>query len=125
MKAGDTFLLKKDAPDQHLRVIVSDPEAFPDQVVFASMTSFDVTKEGVCLIRPGEHPWVRNLTCIAYERMILCTTVELTRLAAASKIVWNVPVSRALLDRIREGASLSRDIKPRLLTVLLEQGVLD
>ena len=56
MKAGDTFLLKKDAVDRHLRVIISDPEAFPEQVVFVTMTSFDRTKEGVCLIHPGEHP---------------------------------------------------------------------
>ena len=68
---------------------------------------------------------MKNLTCIAYERILACTAQELNRLASTSAITWNVPVSRELLDRIREGASLSRDIKPRLLTTLLEQGVLD
>ncbi len=125
MKAGDTFFLKKGAADNHLRVILSDPEAFPDQVVFATLTSFDLTKESACIIQPGEHPFVKNQTCIAYDRLIACRSTELSRLEAASQIVWNVSVSQVLLERIREGASLSRDIKPRMLKILLEQGVLD
>jgi hypothetical protein len=45
MNAGDTFFLKKDAADRHLRVIISDPVRFPDQTVFVTMTSFDMTRE--------------------------------------------------------------------------------
>jgi hypothetical protein len=125
MKAGDTFFLKKDAADRHLRVIISDPEKYPEQVIFVTMTSYDVTKEKVCLIQPGEHPWVKNLTCIAYDRIALCRAADLEKMAEGSTILWGTPVAQVLLSRIREGASLSRDIKPTALDILLDQGVLD
>ena len=125
MKAGDTFFLKEGAADRHLRVVISDPERFPEQVVFVTLTSFDVTKEAVCLIQPGEHPWVKNLTCIAYDRALVCKFVDLEQMAEASPILWNTAVSRELLGRIREGASLSRDIKPLMLKILLDQNILD
>ncbi len=125
MKAGDTFFLKKDVADRHLRVIISDPEHFAEQVVFVTMTSYDVTKEKVCLIQPGEHPWVKHLTCIAYDRIIVCKAADLETMADASAILWGTPVAQVLLSRIREGASLSRDIKPAILDILLDQGALE
>ena len=66
MNAGDTFFLGDKAADRHLWVIISDPTIDPDRVLFVSMTSFDVTKEDVCLVEPGEHPFVSHKTCIAY-----------------------------------------------------------
>lgn len=125
MNAGDTFFLKRGVADRHLRVIISDPARFPDQVVFVTMTSFDVTKEGVCRIQPGEHDWVKNLTCIAYDRIAMCRAEDLENMAGGSLITWGNPVSQELLTRIRTGASLSRDINPKFLDILLLQKVLD
>ena len=60
MRAGDTFFLKKEASDKHLWVVISDPESHPEVVLFATMTSYDITKEDVCLIVPGEHPFIKR-----------------------------------------------------------------
>jgi hypothetical protein len=125
MKAGDTFVLEGKSADRHIRVIFSNPDAFPDAVIFVTMTSVDVTKEKVCVIKAGEHSNVHHLTCIAYERIMSAKREELVHLFDTGELHSREPVSEEILARIRTGASLSRDIKPELLDVLLEQGVLD
>ena len=69
MRAGDTFYLQHRAADGHLWVIISDPDQNPDRVLFASMTSYDVDKETVCLIQAGEHPRVSHLACNSYQQI--------------------------------------------------------
>ena len=67
MKAGDTFTLKDKSVDSHLWVIVSDPAVDEERMLFVSMTSYDVTKEKVCLLDVGDHPFIKHKTCIAYD----------------------------------------------------------
>jgi hypothetical protein len=67
VKAGDTFTLKDKAVESHLWVIVSDPAVDAERVLFVSMTSYDVTKEKVCLLDAGDHPFIKHRTCIAYD----------------------------------------------------------
>src|SRR5579863_7219747 len=107
MRAGDTFFLKKEAADKHLWVIISDPESHPNQVLFLSMTSYDVTKEDVCLISQGEHPFVKHKTCIDYSHARHATSDQLDALLASAQILASTPVSENLLVRIRMGASAS------------------
>jgi hypothetical protein len=109
MRAGDTFFLKKEAADKHLWVVISDPESHPEVVLFASMTSYDVTKEDVCLIVPGEHPFVKNKTCIDYSHARHATAAQLDTLVASKQILPSTPVSQALLERIRMGAGTDRE----------------
>jgi hypothetical protein len=66
MKAGDTFFLAGGAADRHPRVIISDPAADSEHVIFVSLTSYDVTKESVCLLQVGDHPFIKHRSCIAY-----------------------------------------------------------
>ncbi len=87
MKVGDAFFLKKEASDKHLWVVVSDPESHPEAVVFVSMTSYDVTKEDACLIVPGEHPFVKNKTCIDYSHARHASSAQLDTLVAAQQIL--------------------------------------
>jgi hypothetical protein len=79
VKAGDTFTLKDKAVDSHLWVIVSDPAIDAERVLFVSMTSYDVTKEKVCLLDIGDHPFIKHKTCIAYD---FAKVVPLTALLA-------------------------------------------
>ncbi len=56
MKAGDTFILPDDSADKHLWVVISDPDQDPERILVVGLTSYDVTKEDVCLIKAREHP---------------------------------------------------------------------
>lgn len=125
MKAGETFFLGAKSADRHLWVIISDPTIDPHQVLFVSMTSHDVTKEDVCLIEAGEHPFVSHRTCIAYGDAREASLEALGRLRDAGLLRAAKPVSADLLDRIRQGVSLSRDIKLRYVELMESQGLLD
>src|SRR5690242_17903142 len=107
MKAGDTFFLAGGAADRHLRVIISDPGIDPERVLFVSMTSYDITKEDVCLLEVGDHPFVKHRTCIAYGDAKEAPLEALIQLRDAGHLRPSEPVSPELLERIRRGISLS------------------
>ena len=125
MKAGETFFLAGGAADRHLRVIISDPEADSTRVLFVSITSYDVTKEDVCLLAVGEHPFVKHKSCIAYGSAMEAPLAKLLELLSAGQLRVREPVAKSLLDRIRRGVSLSRDIKQKYIDLMLDQGLLD
>jgi hypothetical protein len=124
VKAGDTFTLKNKSVDSHLWVIVSDPTVDEARVLFVSMTSYDVTKEKVCLLDVGDHPFVKHKTCIAYdfEGRPLKTLIALRDQGHLS---MGQPVSDELLERIRLGVSLSRRINVEHVVLMIDQGPLD
>ena len=124
MREGDAFFLIG-APDRHLWVIVSNPELDPVRVLFLSLTSLDVTKENVCVILPGEHPFVANKTCVYYRDIKEASLDNLIRLRDAGRLRLADPVSADLLRRIREGISLSKEVKFKYIDFLIEQGVID
>jgi hypothetical protein len=125
MKAGDTFFLAGGAADRHLRVIISDPSIDAERVLFVSMTSYDVTKEDVCLIDIGDHPFVQHKTCIAYADAREAPLESLIKLRDAGHLRPAEPVSAELLARIRQGVSLSKWIKLKYLELMLDQQLLD
>ena len=57
MNPGDTFTLADRSVDSHLWIVVSDPAIDPERVLFVSMTSYDITKEKVCLLDVGDSPF--------------------------------------------------------------------
>jgi hypothetical protein len=125
MRAGDAFFLKSVAADKHLWVIISDPESHPDEVLFVSMTSYDITKEDGCLINQDEHPFVKHKTCIDYSHARHATSAQLDTLLAAQQILQATSVSDDLLERIRMGASSSEDLAQRYKKLLRSQGLID
>ena len=124
MKVGGTFFLHNRAADRHLWVILSDPTVDADRVLFVSMTSFDVTKESVCLIHRGEHPFVTHEPCIAYDIIRVTRLDQLVKLRDQGLLSASHPASDELLARIRRGANLSRRIAMETLEILIEQGLL-
>jgi hypothetical protein len=125
LEAGDTFFLAGGAADRHLRVVVSNPAADPEHVLFVSITSYDVTKEDACLLDVGDHPFVKHKSCIAYGFAKDAPLATLLSLLSAGQLRMSDPVSEPLLERIRRGISLSRDIKQKYIDIMLDQGLLD
>src|SRR5262245_26999721 len=95
MKAGDTFFLTGGAADRHLRVIISDPAIDSERVLFVSMTSYDVTKEDVCLIHPGGAP-VRQAQDLHRLRERQGGS---SRRAHSASGRWATPIERPCLPR--------------------------
>jgi hypothetical protein len=125
MQAGDTFTLKDKSVDRHLWVIASDPAVDEERVLFVSMTSYDVTKEKVCLLDVGDHPFITHRTCIAYDFAKVAPLKALVALRDQGHLSMNQPVSTELLERIRQGNSLSRRINVEHVLLMIDQGLLD
>jgi hypothetical protein len=125
VRAGDTFFLAGGAADRHLRVVISDPSTDSERVLFVSLTSYEVTKESVCVFEVGDHPFVKHNSCIAYESAKDAPLSALLRLLEVGQLRLSEPVSLSDLERIRRGLSLSRDIKQKYLDLMLDQGLLD
>ena len=89
------------------------------------MTSYDVDKEDVCLIDPGEHPRVKHRTCICYKPARTTSLEKLERLRDSGYLDMQEPISAELLQRIRRGVSLSRRIELEHIELMEEQELLD
>jgi hypothetical protein len=124
VKAGDTFALKDKAVDSHIWIVISDPEADAERVLFVSMTSHDITKENVCLLDVGDHPFIKHKTCIAYEFAKVAPLKTLVELRTQGLLVMSQPISVELLDRIRQGVSLSRRINVEYVDLMINQKLL-
>ena len=125
MVPGDAFVLKNLGVDDHLWVVVSDPDRGPDRVVIVSLTTLTPQKEQACVIQGGEHPWVRHLSCAAYEFARIVRKADLNQLRHAGQFDMQVPVSAALLERLRRGVADSTRIPMACADILIEQDLLD
>jgi hypothetical protein len=125
VKSGDTFTLKDKSVDSHLWIIVSDPAVDAERVLFVSMTSYDVTKEKVCLLDVGDHPFIKHRTCIAYDFAKVAPLKALVALRDQGQLTVSQPVSDELLERICQGISLSRRISVEYVMLMIDQGLLD
>ena len=125
MDAGTAFLLKDKAVDGHLWVILSDPKIDPTRVLFVSLTTYADYKEDVCLIQVGEHPWVRHLTCVAYDFAKITTVENLLALKDKGFLELQPPMSTDLLKRIRQSAMASTRLAIDYYTILEDHGLLE
>src|SRR4051812_40502679 len=104
MNAGDTFLVP--GLDDHLWLVISDPQLDKNQVVVVSFVSWQERYEQSCVVEAGEHPFVRHRTCVAYSSARVVDVQRLDTLAGANKLTLKAPLSSALLARIRESAEV-------------------
>jgi hypothetical protein len=104
LKAGDT--IKSD----HLLIICSDPLADGSVVAF-NLTSKDWDSDLTCVVKPGEHPYVKHDSVIAYHWGEFLTPRHIERLLLFAPVQYG-PVSPELLRRIQEGALASDDTRP-------------
>jgi hypothetical protein len=125
LDAGTTFVLKDKAVDGHLWVIVSDPGLDAAKVLFVSLTTYTDYKEDVCLVRVGDHPWVRHLSCIAYDFAKVTTLDKLNALKDKGHLELQPPVSAELLKRIRQAAMASTRLAIDYYSILEDQGLLE
>ena len=122
--AGDTFRTANRAVDIHLWVIISDPLLDPLRVLIVSLTTYKSYKESACLLQKGEHRAISHETCVAYDLAKVTTMGQLQEAAAKGLLKSDVPVSVEILNRIREGAALSRKMAIEHFELLDAQGLI-
>jgi hypothetical protein len=103
LNLGDTFLNLNPYIATHLWAIVSTPTP-EDQVVMFNFTSRKPGCDETCVIRRGEHPFVKHDTAVAYRRGRLLSRTDWNKLQELGFYEAQPPLSNALLKRIQQGA---------------------
>ncbi|HEY8666083.1 MAG TPA: hypothetical protein VIL86_05435 [Tepidisphaeraceae bacterium] len=122
MNAGDTFLFPGGA-DDHLWMIISDPAVDPQKVVILKFVSWQERYEQTCIVRAGEHPFVKHDTCVSFSSARITEDANLQSLQSTGRLVMKQPLSAALLGRIRAAVMDSDGIPAECVTALVDQGV--
>jgi hypothetical protein len=101
---------------QHPWVVCSDPTP-DDQVVLFNVTTRRKDSDLNCIIKPGEHRFIKTESVIEYERGRLFSRDNWNK-AVALRLPIYEPVSQALLLKIHQGA-LSSDLTPQKLQAII------
>jgi hypothetical protein len=125
--SGMTFLM---AGEQHLWVVLSDPTQSAASVVVANFTTYrgdgdrkNAIYDPSCLIYPGEHRFVTDVTCVRYQDAHLTTADHLEIGIQTNTLLLHDPVSPALLKKIQSGLGDSIHTPDECFEILVSQGL--
>ena len=122
MNAGDTFI---DGKYHHLWIVLSDPSIDANNVVIVNLTTHSIAEESRCILRKGDHPFVKHKTSVRFADARLTCVADLEKLSKAGLLAPRERCSVSLLDTIRVGASMDAHLLPvQCREVLDEQGLL-
>lgn len=125
LKQGDTFWAENvgDGVDTHLLIVISDPSKNPDQLVLVTLTTWETHKDDSCILEPGDHPFVKHLTCVKYDSFskILPFAAKIESLLSREKLKRRERLRPEILQKILEGASDTIFLTNRQLRILNEQ----
>lgn len=126
MKAGDTFRFSERVKDDHLWMIISEPDRNPDApLVIVSFTTFRLSNDPSCIVLPGDHPFLTRETCVYYRGARFAQRGTFDRCVACGDIIPEDPLSPEILARVREGAARSPYIREGIRKLLVEQGLIE
>ncbi|MBI2921308.1 MAG: hypothetical protein HYY18_09525 [Planctomycetes bacterium] len=120
--AGDTYQGR--ISNVHLYVVVSDPLAFPEQVVVVNISSQAEWKDQTCVLRTEDHPFIRHESVVMYGLAEVVQLKTLVVLHAQGLVNPDKPVSEEVLARIRDGFAKSRRTVRRIAAILKAQNLI-
>ncbi len=124
LRGGVTFRAADPKYESHLWVVLSDTENHPaDKVLIANCTSWTSGKDSACILRRGDHPFVKRKTCINYQRSRLVSAKKLELAFDKGALAAHHDMDGSVLKRIRDGAARSRFIPLENLQLLKDQGL--
>jgi len=125
MEIGDVYLPTNREIDDHPRIVISDPEQNPGQVVLVNFTGFEGEyRDHSCVLEVGEHPWLIKKTCISYKDASVVTQLVIDSLIENGKLKLLAPVSDAVLGKILAGADVSDYLPNKCRRILSNQSLI-
>jgi hypothetical protein len=105
LKRGDTFVNTNEGSYWHLWIVCI---GFPDgSILMFNITTLDRAIDTTCIIRQGEHPWVRWDSAVVYEHSKLVDPRRIAVLEALNCMEPHESASDDLIQKILEHAMLS------------------
>jgi hypothetical protein len=120
---GTTFL--RTDSDKHLWIVLSDPQKNPDRILLVNITTLDERKEKVCILKPGDHPWITHESCINYGDAVLTSLPKLLDAKDGGALKLQDPLSEAVCRRILAAVPDSTRISLENAELLQDQGLVD
>jgi hypothetical protein len=124
---GDTFRLADRDTSAHLHIMISDPVKDPDHIVTVNFTSWQAHKDQSCVVEKGEHRSISKRSCVHYRKTTphLITLAQYEQFVATRQLIPDDPVSPDLLQRVLQGAAMSRFLALGSRQILVNQGLID
>ena len=102
--AGDTLLFPGgDVASPHLWVILWGPCGPADAVLMVMLTTLRPHSDRSCILIPGDHPFVRHDTAVAYGNVRRYTAAALDAVIADGTAKRRAPLTAEVLARLRAG----------------------
>jgi len=102
VEAGGAFICNTEdltGDNEHLWVIISDPTAYPESVVVVNLSSCSDNRryDSACVLKAGDHWYIRHDTFVYYREAKILTVQELND----ADISHKTSVTPRVLSRIR------------------------
>ena len=125
IRPGFTFFLDPHGNDGHLQFVLSY-ETFGDkstdaELIIVNFTDAKHDYENTCLIKIGEHEWIKKPTSIKWEHAWFIKATDLRKRLSGEYAVKHPHISNRLMNRIVQGARKTKLLKPKFLSVLRSQ----
>ncbi|MGC8640981.1 MAG: hypothetical protein ACP5XB_14035 [Isosphaeraceae bacterium] len=124
MDAGDTFRPADPKVDIRLGVVIPEPATDPDRVLIVSLTTNKPYKDQACILKIGDHPFIRHDTCVAYDLAKVVSLSQLEALSDSGMLIPDEPVSPQVLQRVRAAIWDSKQIAQEHVDLMNGQGLL-
>ncbi len=126
MEIGDVYLPTNKAIDVHPRIVISDPELNPNQVVLVNFTGFEGEfRDHSCVLEVGEYGWLTKKTCISYKDASVVNQQEFDTLYERGALKKLAPVDDSVLAKILNGAEVSDELPNKCRRILAAQNLID
>ena len=122
-----TLILKKGSllipsgPCNHLHIVCNDPVFYPRAnancsllVNISTVNELSGEYDNTCLLNSGEHPFVKHLSYVAYERADIFGENTLLRGIADGTFQTHDPINDAVFLKFIDGFSVSGHITPKI-----------
>jgi hypothetical protein len=119
MKPGDTFLGGREVHgDDHLWLVINDPSAHGGVVLIVNVSTLRPNAETTCLVQRGEHPFIQHDSYVRYGSARKAREVDLEKLVRAGRLRPHQIANKALLEKVRAGATASPHLAEELRPLL-------
>ena len=118
LRVGSTFLAPTpEYETEHLYIIISIISS-NTEALFVNITTKKAGKDTACILRPGDHSFIRHDSIINYGDAKIALISKLKEAISMKVFTKLEPVSDDILKKIQEGALISSAFPQKFLKYL-------
>lgn len=104
---------------RHLRVVITDPDNDQNQVVVSITTLRYASQDRSCVLKPGEHPFIKNESIVDFRRTTVMSYMQIFNGIKKGLLIKKEDVSDELLLKIQSAAAKSKYISDEIKSMFV------